>query len=151
MGEDHFWAIRGGGGTSFGLIISWKVKLLDIPEKVTIFKVTRTLEQNATQLIYKWQHIADKVDDNLLLRIFLWNTESQLSHGKKTVHAFFFTMFIGGVDDLLHEMQDRFPELGLVKKDCIEMSWIESILFFNSLPRGTSPDVLLHWNSSIIM
>ncbi|KAK6797171.1 hypothetical protein RDI58_004873 [Solanum bulbocastanum] len=33
MGEDHFWAIRGGGGTSFGLIISWKVKLLDIPEK----------------------------------------------------------------------------------------------------------------------
>ncbi|WMV15527.1 hypothetical protein MTR67_008912 [Solanum verrucosum] len=33
MGEDHFWAIRGGGGTSFGLVISWKVKLLDIPEK----------------------------------------------------------------------------------------------------------------------
>ncbi|WMV15549.1 hypothetical protein MTR67_008934 [Solanum verrucosum] len=101
MGEDHFWAIRGGGGTSFGLIISWKVKLLDIPEKITVFKVTRTLEQNATQLIYKWQHIADKVDDNLLLRIFLWNTESQLSHGKKTIHAFFFTMFIGGVDDLV--------------------------------------------------
>ncbi|KAK4710786.1 hypothetical protein R3W88_005299 [Solanum pinnatisectum] len=148
MGEDRFWAIRGGGGTSFGLIISWKVKLHDIPEKVTVFKVTRTLEQNATQLIYKWQHIADKVDDNLLLRIFLWNTKSQLSHGKKTVHAFFFTMFIGGVDDLLHEMQGRFPELGLVKKDCIEMSWIESILFFNSLPRGTSPDVLLNWNSS---
>ncbi|TMX01672.1 hypothetical protein EJD97_023930, partial [Solanum chilense] len=71
MGEDHFWAIRGGGGTSFGLIISWKVKLLDIPEKVTVFNVTRTLEQNATQLVYKWQHIADKVDDNLLLRLFL--------------------------------------------------------------------------------
>ncbi|TMW81561.1 hypothetical protein EJD97_008960, partial [Solanum chilense] len=71
MGEDHFWAIRGGGGTSFGLIISWKVKLLDIPEKVTVFNVTRTLEQNATQLVYKWQHIADKVDDNLLIRLFL--------------------------------------------------------------------------------
>ncbi|PHT55540.1 hypothetical protein CQW23_04026 [Capsicum baccatum] len=40
MGEDHFWAIRGGGGTSFGIIISWKVKLLDIPEKVTVFNVT---------------------------------------------------------------------------------------------------------------
>ncbi|KAL3376842.1 hypothetical protein AABB24_003322, partial [Solanum stoloniferum] len=82
MGEDLFWAIRGGGGTSFGLIISWKVKLLDIPEKVTVFNVTRTLEQNATQLVYKWKHIADKVDDNLLLRLFLRSTESPFQRGQ---------------------------------------------------------------------
>ncbi|XP_049381944.1 berberine bridge enzyme-like 28 isoform X1 [Solanum stenotomum] len=148
MGEDLFWAIRGGGGTSFGLIISWKVKLLDIPEKVTVFNVTRTLEQNATQLVYKWQHIADKVDDNLLLRIFLRSSESPIQRGQRTVHAFFTTMFVGGVDDLLHEMQDSFPELGLVKEDCIEMSWIESTLFFVGFPRGTSIDVLLDWNNS---
>ncbi|PHT25710.1 hypothetical protein CQW23_34666 [Capsicum baccatum] len=48
MGEDLFWAIRGGGGTTFGLIVSCKVKLLDIPKKVTLFNVERTLEQNAT-------------------------------------------------------------------------------------------------------
>ncbi|KAL3344944.1 hypothetical protein AABB24_024076, partial [Solanum stoloniferum] len=148
MGEDLFWAIRGGGGTSFGLIISWKVKLLDIPEKVTVFNVTRTLEQNATQLVYKWQHIADKVDDNLLLRLFLRSSESPFQRGQRTVHAFFTTMFVGGVDDLLHEMQNSFPELGLVKEDCIEMSWIESILFFVGFPRGTSIDVLLDWNNS---
>ncbi|XP_055804538.1 tetrahydroberberine oxidase-like [Solanum dulcamara] len=148
MGEDLFWAIRGGGGTSFGLIISWKVKLLDIPEKVTVFNVTRTLEQNATQLVYKWQHIADKVDDNLLLRLFLKSSESPFRRGKRTVHAFFTTMFVGGVDELLHEMQKRFPELGLVKEDCIEMSWIESTLFFAGFPRGTSLDVLLHRNNS---
>ncbi|WMV15532.1 hypothetical protein MTR67_008917 [Solanum verrucosum] len=130
MGEDLFWAIRGGGGTSFGLIISWKVKLLDIREKVTVFNVTRTLEQNATQLVYKWQHITDKVDDNLLLRLFLRSSESPFQRGQRTVHAFFTTMFVGGVDELLHEMQDSFPELGLVKEDCIEMSWIESTLFF---------------------
>jgi hypothetical protein len=26
MGEDLFWAIRGGGGASFGIILSWKIK-----------------------------------------------------------------------------------------------------------------------------
>ncbi|XP_070051511.1 tetrahydroberberine oxidase-like [Nicotiana tomentosiformis] len=146
MGEDLFWAIRGGGGTSFGLIISWKVKLLDIPEKVTVFNVRRTLEQNATQLVYKWQHIADKVDDNLLLRLFLSRSESPFRRGQRTVHASFTTMFVGGVDELLHEMQKSFHELGLAKEDCIEMSWIESILYFFGFPRGTSLDVLLNRN-----
>ncbi|XP_004233147.1 berberine bridge enzyme-like 28 [Solanum lycopersicum] len=146
MGEDLFWAIRGGGGTSFGLIISWKIKLVDIPEKVTVFNVGRTLKQNATQLVYKWQHITDKVDDNLLIRLFVRNSEFPYGFGKRDIYAFFTTMFVGRVDELLHEMQDKFPELGLVKEDCIEMSWIESILFFAGSPRGTSLDVLLHWN-----
>ncbi|KAK6797165.1 hypothetical protein RDI58_004867 [Solanum bulbocastanum] len=150
MGEDHFWAIRGGGGTSFGLIISWKVKLLDIPEKVTVFNVTRTLEQNATQLIFKWQHIADKVDDNLLQRLFLRsNVQSPFKSGQRSIQAIFSTMFVGGVDELLHEMQKSFPELGLMKEDCIEMSWIESIIFFyGGFPNGTSPDALLNWNTT---
>ncbi|WMV15552.1 hypothetical protein MTR67_008937 [Solanum verrucosum] len=146
MGEDHFWAIRGGGGTSFGIITSWKVKLHDIPEKVTVFNVTRTLEQNATQLVYKWQHITDKVDDNLLLRS---NISSPFKRGQRSIHAIFFTMFVGGVDELLHEMKKSFPELGLMKEDCIEMSWIESIIFFYiGFPKGTSPDVLLNWNTT---
>ncbi|XP_006353077.2 tetrahydrocannabinolic acid synthase-like [Solanum tuberosum] len=150
MGEDHFWAIRGGGGTSFGLIISWKVKLHDIPEKVTVFNVTRTLEQNATQLIYKWQHIADKVDDNLLLRLFLKsNVQSPFKPGQRSIQAIFSTMFVGGVDELLHEMQKSFPELELMKEDCTEMSWIESIIFFyGGFPNGTSPDALLNWNTT---
>ncbi|KAK4347393.1 hypothetical protein RND71_033732 [Anisodus tanguticus] len=147
MGEDLFWAIRGGGGTSFGLVTSWKVKLLDIPEKVTVFNVTRTLEQNATQLVYKWQHIADKVDDRLLLRLFLRSSESPFRRGQRTIHAFFTTMFIGGVDELLHEVQKSFPELGLVKEDCIEMSWIESIVYF-WFPRGTPLHVLLNRNTA---
>lgn len=57
-------------------------------------------------------------------------------------------MYVGGVDELLHEMQKSFPELGLVKDDCIEMSWIESTLFFANFPRNTSLDVLLNWNTT---
>lgn len=31
MGEDLFWAIRGGGGASFGIILSWKIRLVRVP------------------------------------------------------------------------------------------------------------------------
>ncbi|KAF3668760.1 putative DEAD-box ATP-dependent RNA helicase 16-like [Capsicum annuum] len=148
MGEDLFWAIRGGGGTSFGLIVSWKVKLLDIPEKVTMFNVERTLEQNATQLVYKWQHITDKVDDNLFLRLFVRSSESPFRCGQRTINAFFNTKFIGEVDELLHEMQKSFLELGLVKEDCIEMSWIESVVFFARNSGGAPIDVLLNLNTT---
>ncbi|KAK3002835.1 hypothetical protein RJ639_018998 [Escallonia herrerae] len=70
MGEDLFWAIRGGGGASFGVILEWKIKLLSL-------------------------------------------------------------------------MQENFPELGLAKEDCTEMSWIESVLYIAGFPRGESLEVLL--------
>ncbi|CAI0545945.1 unnamed protein product [Linum tenue] len=50
MGEDMFWAVRGGGGNTFGVAVAWKVKLVAVPEKVTVFRVRRTLEQNATTI-----------------------------------------------------------------------------------------------------
>ncbi|KAG5622069.1 hypothetical protein H5410_007287 [Solanum commersonii] len=59
-----------------------RVKLLDIIEKVTIFNVTRMLEQNSS--------------------------ESPIRRGQRTIYAFFTTMFVGGVDELLHKMQDSF-------------------------------------------
>ncbi|KAG8385180.1 hypothetical protein BUALT_Bualt03G0015100 [Buddleja alternifolia] len=141
MGEDLFWAIRGGGGTSFGIVLAFKVKLVIVPQIVTVFNVSRTLEQNATHLVHKWQYIADKVDENLLLRLFLRSVRSPI-HGNRTIQASFTTLFLGRVHDLLPIMQDSFPELGLVEQDCIEMSWIESTLFFAGL-RNESLDVLL--------
>ncbi|KAJ7015317.1 hypothetical protein NC653_004581 [Populus alba x Populus x berolinensis] len=47
-------------------------------------------------------------------------------------------------DRLLSYMQESFPELGLVKEDCIEMSWIESTVYFAQFPRNTSLEVLLN-------
>jgi FAD/FMN-containing dehydrogenase len=32
MGEDLFWAIRGGGGANFGIILWWKIKLVPVPQ-----------------------------------------------------------------------------------------------------------------------
>ncbi|XP_021911168.1 berberine bridge enzyme-like 17, partial [Carica papaya] len=69
MGEDLFWAIRGGGGASFGVILSWKIKLVRVPPKVTVFNVVRTLKQGATDVVYKWQQVASKLDKDLFIRI----------------------------------------------------------------------------------
>ncbi|KAE8664577.1 FAD-binding and BBE domain-containing protein [Hibiscus syriacus] len=69
MGEDVFWAIRGGGITSFGVILAWRVKLVRVPPKVTVFTVQRTLDQGATELAYRWQQVAPKLPKNLFVRL----------------------------------------------------------------------------------
>ncbi|CAA2985250.1 berberine bridge enzyme-like 18 [Olea europaea subsp. europaea] len=142
MGEDLFWAIRGGGGASFGVILAWKLELVDVPEKVTVFTVARTLEQNATSIVERWQYIAHKFDKDLAVRVFLRRVNSS-QDGKRTIQASFQSLFLGGVDRLLPLMQQSFPELGLRREDCTEMRWIESALYIYGLPFG-SLDVLLN-------
>ncbi|XP_047952487.1 O-acetylstemmadenine oxidase-like [Salvia hispanica] len=57
MGEDLFWAIRGGGGASFGVITAWKVQLVDVPETVAVFSITGNVEeQNGAELWHRWQY-----------------------------------------------------------------------------------------------
>uniref|UniRef100_A0A7N2LB90 Uncharacterized protein n=1 Tax=Quercus lobata TaxID=97700 RepID=A0A7N2LB90_QUELO len=65
MGEDLFWAIRGGGGASFGVILSWKIKLVRVSPTVTTFNIKKTLEHGATKLASKWQYISDKLHEDL--------------------------------------------------------------------------------------
>ncbi|XP_038680033.1 berberine bridge enzyme-like 18 [Tripterygium wilfordii] len=135
MGEDLFWAIRGGGGASFGVIVAWKVKLVQVPAIVTVFTVSRTLEQNATKLVHKWQSVADKLDDNLFIRVILNRANSE-QDGKKivTVQASFNSLFLGITSKLIPLMQQSFPDLNLTEQDCTEMSWIESTLYFPGFP-----------------
>ncbi|KAL6991916.1 cinnamyl-alcohol dehydrogenase [Sarracenia purpurea var. burkii] len=146
MGEDLFWAIRGGGGASFGVILAWQIKLVSIPKMVTVFTVNRTLEQNATQIFHRWQYVADKIDENLLLRLFI-NRVNSSQNGKITIQASFVSLYLGGVETLLPLMEKSFPELGLKREDCIEMSWIESILYFAGFS-GVPLNILLNRTSS---
>ncbi|KAL1821015.1 hypothetical protein ACET3Z_015884 [Daucus carota] len=103
MGEDLFWAIRGGGGSSFGVIYSWKIKLVQVPPIVTIFTVDKTLEQNATALLHKWQSVAPNVDKDLDIRIqvncILSNTSAR--EDKKTIRVTFVSLFLGSSPSVL--------------------------------------------------
>ncbi|KAM7500472.1 hypothetical protein LguiA_024886 [Lonicera macranthoides] len=146
MGEDLFWALRGGGGGSFGVILSWKIKLVPVPATVTVFTVSKTLEQGGTKMLYKWQQVVDKLDDDLFIRVII--TPAKLDKGNKTIITSYNAMFLGGVDRLLQVMSQSFPELGLAKKDCTEMSWLESHLYIAGYPKNTPPEVLLEGKST---
>ncbi|KAK6123833.1 hypothetical protein DH2020_042434 [Rehmannia glutinosa] len=147
MGEDLFWAIRGGGGASFGIITAWKLKLVTVPETLTIFSVSRTLEQNATDLVHRWQYIAPNLPEDLLISISIGPVNS--STGKKTIQASFGSLYLGGVDTLLQLLEQRFPELGVKREDCIEVSWIQSALFFGGYSIEESPQVITSRNPQI--
>ncbi|KAK2661363.1 hypothetical protein Ddye_007896 [Dipteronia dyeriana] len=69
MGEDLFCAFRGGGAASFCVILSWKIKLVAVPATVTVFEVERTVEQGAMDVVWKWQQVADKLDEDLFVRL----------------------------------------------------------------------------------
>nr|KJB28050.1 hypothetical protein B456_005G024300 [Gossypium raimondii] len=138
MGEDLFWAIRGGGGGSFGIVISWKIKLVHVPSTVTVFSVGRTLEQNATQLLHRWQYVAPNLP-NEYTQSLRYQRRTPVKIGQR---RFLPPLFHCGANDFIPLMQERFPELGLVKEDFIEMTWIESLLLLNGASNETS-EILL--------
>ncbi|PHU25818.1 hypothetical protein BC332_04150 [Capsicum chinense] len=141
MGEDLFWAIRGGGGGSFGIILAWKLRLVPVPSTVTVFTVPKTLETGATKVLNKWQHAAHKIDEDLFIRILI--TPANSTNGKKTVVTAYQALFLGRTDRLLDVMNHSFPELGLARKDCVEMSWIESVNYIAGYPSNIKPEFLL--------
>ncbi|PRQ29796.1 putative tetrahydroberberine oxidase [Rosa chinensis] len=148
MGEDLFWAIRGGGGGSFGVIISYKLKLVPVPETVTVFRVMSYTEGNATDVVLRWQEVAPTTVDDLWMRMLLQPVTSPTNKGKKTVRISILAEYLGNANQLVSILGKEFPELGLKKEDCLEMSWIESVLWWNdgSTPNVTKPEVLLDRN-----
>ncbi|KAA8514793.1 hypothetical protein F0562_017972 [Nyssa sinensis] len=142
MGEDLFWAITGGGASSYGVVLAYKIKLVRVPETVTVFRVERTLEENATDIVYRWQQVADKLHEDIFIRMIIDVVNSSQS-GEKTIRASFFALFLGDSQRLLSLMNQSFPELGLKQTDCVEMSWVESVLYWTSFPTGTPVNILL--------
>ncbi|KAL6502154.1 hypothetical protein OROHE_024747 [Orobanche hederae] len=147
MGEDLFWAIRGGGGASFGVILAYKIKLVPVPATVTVFRLEKFMSAangtaNASETVHLYQQIVETMDDDLFIRVLL----QPITRNKtKTVRATFIGMFLGDADRLVNNITDSiFPKLGLRKPDCHEMSWINSVLFWSNFDNSTSPEVLLN-------
>ncbi|GMN59177.1 hypothetical protein TIFTF001_028271 [Ficus carica] len=145
MGEDLFWAIRGGGPASFGIVLAWKVRLVPVPSTVTVFDVWRNMEHDATKkFVHRWQRRANKVDEDLTICVtFQTFASSKIHHKDKgknsteiVVKANVRGTFHGGVSRLLELMQREFPELGLERQECSEMSTSN----FDSSPRKGRSD-----------
>ncbi|XP_051125700.1 berberine bridge enzyme-like 8 [Andrographis paniculata] len=126
MGEDLFWAITGGGASSFGVALSYKIKLVRVPSVVTVFRVPRNYNQNLTDLVHRYQQVADKLPEDLFVRL-------TLSVVNGTNRGTFNSLFLGNSEQLLSIMNQSFPELGITRSDCTEMSWIQSVLFWTNL------------------
>ncbi|CAJ2677977.1 unnamed protein product [Trifolium pratense] len=146
MGEDLFWAIRGSGGASFGVILSYSIKLVQVPEVVTVFRAASSLDQNATEVVLQWQQVAPQTDDRLFMRLLIQPVSSKVVKGEITVRVTIVAMFLGGADELVAILGKEFPSLGLKKENCSEMSWIGSVLWWASLGNGSKPEALLDRN-----
>ncbi|KAI0494996.1 hypothetical protein KFK09_025142 [Dendrobium nobile] len=93
MGEDLFWALRGGGGAT----------------------------------VAKWQQVAYRVDKRLYINALLNVTN-------ETVQVTFSGLFLGELPELRLIMEQSLPELQMAIKDCKEMSWVESLIIFSTIP-----------------
>ncbi|KAL7588914.1 hypothetical protein Lser_V15G37195 [Lactuca serriola] len=148
MGEDLFWAIRGGGGSSFGVILSFTVKLVPVPKVTTVFKVTKKVEEKAVDIVFKWQSVMSTIDPDLFIRVLLQPTKEK---NKSTAQATFMALFLGDSTRLLGLMGKSFPELGLKKQDCFEVSWIQSTLFWSNFDYNkTKLDILIDRHTDVV-
>ncbi|KAL8195891.1 hypothetical protein R6Q57_025381 [Mikania cordata] len=147
MGEDLFWAIRGGGGASFGVVLSYTVKIVPVPEVNTVFRVTETVPRNVADLLYKWQSVAPTMDRDLFIRVILM---PETVNGKMTVTATFIAHFMGDSSRLLKIMNKNFPELGLSKEDCLEVSWVESVFYWANLDYKSPAELLIDRHSDTV-
>jgi len=104
MDEKLFWAIRGGGGASLGVVLFNTFNLVCVPKVISVFEVMRFAEDNVTDLVYKWQHVMQDIDDDLFIRLLLQPVTFPKTHGKKVIMVTFMSLFLGGADMLVSVM-----------------------------------------------
>ncbi|XP_062095292.1 berberine bridge enzyme-like 19 [Humulus lupulus] len=147
MGEGLFWAIRGGGAGSFGVVLSYKLRFVLIPKTVTVFRVEKILDQgqNATDVVSQWQQVVPTTNDNLFMRMLVQPISSKVKKGTKTIRISILAAYLGNANELVSLLVKEFPLLGLKNENCMEMRWIDYVLWWG-LDNATSPNVLLDRN-----
>ncbi|KAJ0595866.1 putative berberine/berberine, FAD-binding domain, PCMH-type, FAD-binding, type PCMH, subdomain 1 [Helianthus annuus] len=131
MGEDIFWAIRGGGGGVWGIVYAWNIKLSSVPDTVTCFIVSRSgTKEQVADMIDKWQHVAPTLPDDFYMSSFVGAGLPERKD-KPGLSATFKGLYLGPKAKALLIMNQNFHELKIVENDCKEMSWIESVLYFS--------------------
>ncbi|WVZ79861.1 hypothetical protein U9M48_027389, partial [Paspalum notatum var. saurae] len=140
MGTDVFWAIRGGSGESFGIVLSWQVRLVPVPPTVAVFTIPVAVDEGAMDVVTRWQDVAPSLPDDLFIRAVLQNQT-----------ATFESLYLGTCDALLPVMRSSFPELGMTmnRTSCQEMTWIDTVPYFYPGSGATVDDYILNRTTSL--
>ncbi|KAJ4915403.1 FAD-binding Berberine family protein [Raphanus sativus] len=112
---------------------------------VTVFRVEKNLDENAVDMVHKWQFVAPKTDPSLFMRLLL---QPVTRNKAQTVRASVVALFLGKSSDVLSLMTRDFPELGLKQENCTELTWIQSVLWWANHDNATQvkPEILLDRN-----
>ncbi|KAJ1267374.1 hypothetical protein BS78_07G051300 [Paspalum vaginatum] len=138
MDEDVFWAIRGGGGGSWGVVYAWKLRLVPVPENITVFSVSRAGPVEAIAgLMHRWQHVGPSLPDEFYLSTFIPTTASGSSGtGGGNLSMSFTGQVLGPKPLAMAVLSQTFPELGLAESELSEVSWLESVVKFAGVSSG---------------
>ncbi|KAG1360932.1 reticuline oxidase [Cocos nucifera] len=137
MGDDVFWAIRGGGGGTWGAVYAWKIRLVPVPKRVTSFIINRAgSTQTVAELVHKWQRVAPSLPDEFYLACFVGAGLPELD--RIGMSATFKGFYLGPKPAAVATLNRRFAQLNLSDSELQEMSWIESVVFFSGLPKWSS-------------
>lgn len=131
MGRDVFWAIRGGGGGSWGVVYAWKLRLVPVPRNVTVLSVGRTGPvELVAGLVHRWQLVAPSLPDDFYLSVYLPTGPSSLDGN---VSVSFSGQVLGPKHRALSALRQSFPELGLAESELGEASWLDATAQFAGL------------------
>jgi hypothetical protein len=123
MGEDVFWAIRGSGGGSWGVVYAWKLRLVPVLDTVTLFTPRREGSVDAiARLVHRWQFVGPALPDEFYLSVFL--TIGGASQEDTNVTVSFTGLVLGPRELAMSVLSERFPELDLAETELSEMSWV---------------------------
>jgi hypothetical protein len=129
MSDDIFWAIRGGGGGSWGVVYAWKLRLVPVPRNVTVLTVGRTGPiELVAGLVHRWQYVGPDLPDEFYLSVYLPTGSSD-----GNVSVTFQGQVLQSKESAFSVLNQSFPELGLAEADLSEMSWIDSAAYFAGL------------------
>ncbi|MFS7944155.1 putative tetrahydroberberine oxidase [Helianthus anomalus] len=126
---------------NFGIVLQWKLNLVPVPKRVTLFSVSCTLEQGGTDIFHKYQYILPKFDRDLLIQVQL-NAKYISNTTQKTIRILFHGIYEGNIDTLLPLLNQSFPELNVTREVCQEVRMIQTTLEFGGFNISTPTSVL---------
>ncbi|CAO2187069.1 unnamed protein product [Urochloa humidicola] len=129
MDDDVFWAIRGGGGGSWGVVYSWTLQLVTVPNTVTVLGVDRRgPADDIAGLVYKWQFVGPNLPDEYYVSLKIYFTSKATNGGNLTMSLT--AQVLAPKREALAVVTKAYPELRLNESELRETSWVEAAATF---------------------